>query len=171
MGGLPSNDCRGRVRRCPPRTGTDNRLWPFGRSPFPVGHRYRRRCSCGVVDRYAAQHTRRFRLGESLDNPRDCHRCVLLLVSIPTLQWIVLRGVATRSLRWVPINAGAWAVGIMWTLAPSPFIDERTPASVLFASYVVAGLMMALTVAALTGSAARRIAMTAKDHDGIPASG
>ncbi len=90
---------------------------------------------------------------------------LLLLVSIPTLQWLVLRRVIPRALRWVPINAGAWAAGILWTLAPSPFIDERTPAPALFASYAVAGLLMALTVAAMTGPAARRIAKTAPHGD------
>jgi len=96
---------------------------------------------------------------------------VLLLVSIPTLQWLVLRRVAPRAFRWVPTNAGAWAVGILWTLAPSPFIDEKTTAPVLFATYAMAGLLMALTVAALTGLAARRIATSVKDHDGEDASG
>ena len=82
----------------------------------------------------------------------------LLLLSIPTLQWSVLRRHGPQAAFWIPVNAGAWAAGILWTLAPSPFIDERTPAPVVFSVYVVAGLLMAATVAVLTGFAARRIA-------------
>jgi hypothetical protein len=81
-----------------------------------------------------------------------------LLLSIPTLQWLVLRRSGHRSTTWIPVNAAAWAVGILWTVVPSPFIDENTPAAVLLAVYVAAGLLMAATVAALTGVAAHRIA-------------
>jgi hypothetical protein len=84
---------------------------------------------------------------------------VLLLVSIPAMQWIVLRRLVPKSFRWVPVNAGAWAVGILWTLAPSPFIDETTAPPVLLALYVLAGFLMAFTVALLTGFTARRIAL------------
>jgi len=82
----------------------------------------------------------------------------LLLLSIPTLQWSVLRRNGARTAFWVPVNAGAWAAGILWTLAPSPLIDENTPAPAIFGVYLVAGLLMAATVALLTGFAARRIA-------------
>lgn len=83
--------------------------------------------------------------------------CALLL-SIPTLQWLVLRRKGVRTAFWIPVNAGAWGAGILWTLAPSPFIDETTPAPALFGVYLLAGLLMAATVAVLTGFAARRIA-------------
>jgi hypothetical protein len=82
----------------------------------------------------------------------------LLLLSIPTLQWLVLRCKGVQTAFWIPVNAGAWAAGILWTLAPSPFIDETTPAPALFGVYLLAGLLMAATVAVLTGFAARRIA-------------
>lgn len=91
--------------------------------------------------------------------------CVLLL-SIPTLQWVVLRREGLRAGLWIPVNAGAWAAGILWTLAPSPFIDETTPAPALFGVYLVAGLLMAATVAVLTGFAARRIASAAAQCGG-----
>jgi hypothetical protein len=89
--------------------------------------------------------------------------CVLLL-SIPTLQWLVLRRKGMRTAFWIPVNAGAWAAGILWTLAPSPFIDETTPVPALFGVYLLAGLLMAATVAALTGFAARRIASDAAHY-------
>lgn len=87
----------------------------------------------------------------------------LLLLSMPTLQWCVLRAHGLRTAFWIPVNAGAWAAGILWTLVPSPFIDETTPAPALFGVYLMAGLLMAATVAVLTGFAARRIA---SDADG-----
>lgn len=82
---------------------------------------------------------------------------IALLISIPTLQWAVLRRLGHPVSSWIPVNAGAWAAGILWTLAPSPFIDEHTPAPVLFGAYLLAGLLMAATVASLTGLSARRI--------------
>lgn len=89
--------------------------------------------------------------------------CVLL-VSIPTIQWLVLRRKGLRTAFWIPVNAGAWAAGILWTLAPSPFIDETTPVPALFGVYLLAGLLMAATVAVLTGFAARRIASDAAQY-------
>ncbi|WP_104060285.1 hypothetical protein [Arthrobacter sp. 4R501] len=88
--------------------------------------------------------------------------CALLL-SIPTLQWLVLRRLVPRrrTAFWIPVNAGAWAAGIVWTLVPSPFIDENTPAPALFGVYLLAGLLMAGTVAVLTGFAARRVVSAA----------
>lgn len=103
-----------------------------------------------------------FDLGGPWAVPWVVFGAVLLLTSIPTLQWLVLCRVVRQGFRWIPVNAGAWAAGILWTFAPSPFIDERTPAPLLFVSYAAAGLLMAVTVAALTGLAARRIAVAAK---------
>jgi hypothetical protein len=51
---------------------------------------------------------------------------MLLLVTIPSLQWLVLRRGGSQTLRWIPVNAGAWAAGLLWTVAPSPIVDERT---------------------------------------------
>lgn len=92
---------------------------------------------------------------------------VLLLASIPTMQWLVLRRVVPGSFRWIPINAGAWATGILWTLAPSPFVDEKTPPLGLLGAYVLAGILMATTVATLTGSAAKRIVLANSAQSGI----
>jgi hypothetical protein len=42
-------------------------------------------------------------------------------------------------------------VGIGWTLAVSPLVDTGTPIPQLLALYVVAGLLMALTIGMATG--------------------
>jgi hypothetical protein len=57
--------------------------------------------------------------------------------------------------RWIPVNVGAWAAGILWTFAPSPLIDESTRVGIIVAVYAIAGALMALTVAALTATTAR----------------
>lgn len=79
----------------------------------------------------------------------------VLLASIPTAQWVALG--RPRTARWIPVNMGAWAVGLLWTFAPSPIIDERSPVALVIALYVIAGLLMALTVAAITMPTARRL--------------
>lgn len=81
----------------------------------------------------------------------------VLLLSIPTLQWMVLRRFGRRSVWWIPVNVGAWATGILWTLAPSPIVDETTPGLAVLGIYVLSGILMAATVAALSGVAAHRL--------------
>lgn len=80
---------------------------------------------------------------------------VLLLVSIPLAQWLALS--RPRTALWVPVNAGAWLVSILWTFAPSPFIDERSPVPLVVALYVTAGVLMAVTFACLTAPLALRL--------------
>ena len=80
---------------------------------------------------------------------------ILLLASIPVAQALVLR--RRGSVRWAAGNAGAWAIAILWTFAPSPFIDESTPVAVVAAFYVAAGLLMAGTIAILTAPLAVRL--------------
>lgn len=90
---------------------------------------------------------------------------LLLLVSIPVLQWLVLRRLILRAVWWIPVNACAWAAGILWTLAPSPFIDGTTAFPVLLVAYLSAGMLMAVTVASLTGFAARRVVESASSRE------
>lgn len=73
---------------------------------------------------------------------------LVLLASIPFAQWLVLA--RPRAFRWVPVNMGAWAVAILWTFAPSPLVDEQSPIALVATLYVIAGLLMAVTIASLT---------------------
>ncbi|MDR6436744.1 hypothetical protein J2790_001865 [Paenarthrobacter nicotinovorans] len=79
--------------------------------------------------------------------------------------------VVPRSL-WVAATAAgaavAWSIGML----PSTLsgFDASSPGTLPWIG-IGAGLPMALTVAALTGLAARRIATSVKDHDGEDASG
>jgi len=85
---------------------------------------------------------------------------IALLASIPVAQWLTLRsrvGGHPSVARWVPVNMAAWAVAVLWTLAPSPFIDERSPVALVATLYVLAGILMAVTIATLTSSTARKL--------------
>ena len=76
---------------------------------------------------------------------------LVLLTSLPLAQYFVLRDHVRRAALWIPINIAAWLFGIAWTLAPSPAVDQSTPAGALILIYGVAGLCMAATVAVVTG--------------------
>ncbi|WP_051215391.1 hypothetical protein [Granulicoccus phenolivorans] len=80
---------------------------------------------------------------------------VVLLGAIPMAQWLALHRRGT--FRWVPINMGAWLVAVLWTAAPSPLVDESTPIPLIATLYVLAGVLMALTIAVLTVPVARSL--------------
>jgi hypothetical protein len=83
---------------------------------------------------------------------------LVLLLSIPTAQWTVLRRVLDGAWRWIPLNVAAWTAGLTFTLLPSPVVDEATPPAVLALLFGAGGVAMALTVAVVTGLGLRRLA-------------
>jgi hypothetical protein len=87
---------------------------------------------------------------------------IVRLTSIPVAQWLVLARPGT--FRWVPVDAGAWSVAILWTFAPSPFIDEQSPIVVVAALYVTAGVLMAVTFASLTAGVAGSLFLPGATH-------
>ena len=76
---------------------------------------------------------------------------LVLLTTIPAAQLVLLRPAVRRPWRWLPANIVGWLVGIGWTFAVSPLVDAETPIPQLVALYVLAGLLMALTIAVATG--------------------
>ena len=84
---------------------------------------------------------------------------IALLATIPVAQWLTLRRAGTA--RWIPVNMASWAIAILWTFAPSPFIDEHSPIALVATLYVIAGVLMALTIATLTARTAARLFTTA----------
>jgi hypothetical protein len=76
---------------------------------------------------------------------------LMLLTSLPLAQYFVLRDHVRRAALWIPINIAAWLLGIAWTLAPSPVVDQSTPTGDLILIYGIAGFCMAATVAVVTG--------------------
>jgi hypothetical protein len=85
---------------------------------------------------------------------------LMLLTSLPLAQYFVLRDDVRRPVLWIPINIGAWLLGIAWTLAPSPMVDEATPIAALILIYGIAGFCMAATVAVVTGVGMIRLLRT-----------
>jgi hypothetical protein len=90
---------------------------------------------------------------------------VILLTSIPLAQYFVLRDHVRRAAPWIPINMVAWLVGIAWTLAPSPLVDQSTPVQSLILIYGLAGLCMAATVAIITGLGITRLSQSPTELD------
>jgi hypothetical protein len=91
---------------------------------------------------------------------------IVLLLTIPTAQWTVLRHVVDRAWRWIPLNAAAWAAGLVFTFLPSPVVDEATPPAVTAVLFALGGVGMAATVAVVTGLGLRRMLAGARDDDG-----
>jgi hypothetical protein len=85
---------------------------------------------------------------------------LILLISLPLAQYFVLRDHVRRAALWIPINMVAWLLGIAWTLAPSPYVDQSTPTSSLILIYGIAGLCMAATAALITGIGMTRLLRT-----------
>ncbi|MBO3753204.1 hypothetical protein J5X84_44865 [Streptosporangiaceae bacterium NEAU-GS5] len=83
---------------------------------------------------------------------------VVLLGSMGGLQWLVLRARMPGMAWWVAATAGAWlaALGAFMALT-MPLWQEGQPAWLIAAIGILGGLVMAATVAALTGLAFLRL--------------
>lgn len=82
----------------------------------------------------------------------------LLLASIGTAQWLVLRRVLPGSASWILTTAGAWAAGLLAFVAvTTPLWQPGQPVALVVGIGVVGGLVMAGVVAVLTGGALVRL--------------
>jgi hypothetical protein len=78
----------------------------------------------------------------------------LLLASIGTAQWFVLRGRLPHAGRWIPATSVAWMAGLgAFTAVSSPLWQPGQPVWLIAAIGGFGGLVMAATVAATTGAA------------------
>jgi hypothetical protein len=75
----------------------------------------------------------------------------VLLISIPTAQFMLLRTALPTAGRWVRFNAIAWMLGLSWTFAPPAVVAANTPVISEIGVYAIAGILMATTVAIVTG--------------------
>ena len=89
-----------------------------------------------------------------------------LLLSIPTAQWTVLRRVLAGAWRWIPISVLAWTLALIFTLLPSPLVDESTAPAVVASLFGMGGVAMAVTVAVVTGLGLRRLVRVGADPAG-----
>ena len=76
---------------------------------------------------------------------------LVLLASIPTAQFMLLRTVLPTAGRWIRFNAVAWMLGLSWTFAPPALVKPNTPVVSEIGVYAIAGVLMATTVAIITG--------------------
>ena len=72
------------------------------------------------------------------------------LLAMGFLQWRVLRATVPRSARWVPVNAGAWLLGVMIVVVALSAAPNSWPGAVHAVIGVAAAVLMGLTVGALT---------------------
>ncbi len=83
---------------------------------------------------------------------------VILLGSIGIAQWTVLRRHVARAGRWVWITAAAWLLGLTaFMLLASPLWQEGQSRPVVIAIGALGGLVMAVTVAVVTGLGLRNL--------------
>jgi hypothetical protein len=83
---------------------------------------------------------------------------MVLLGSIGTAQWTILRWYVTRAERWIVATAAAWIAGLAVFLTfTMPLWQPGRPTSFTVGVGVIGGLLMAATTAALTGLALRRL--------------
>jgi hypothetical protein len=75
-----------------------------------------------------------------------------LLASIGLAQWTVLRRHVARSRTWAPVNAVGWLLGLgLFVGVTTPLWREGQSTALVVGIGVVGGLVMALTVALVTG--------------------
>jgi hypothetical protein len=83
---------------------------------------------------------------------------VALLASIGTAQWVVLRRAGYDRPWWILTTAGGWLAGLaVFMFVATPLWQPNQPVALTVAIGVFAGLLMAATVAAVTGFAADRL--------------
>jgi hypothetical protein len=76
---------------------------------------------------------------------------LVLLVSIPTAQFLLLQTALPTAAQWLRFNVVAWLLGISWTFMPEQLITAETPVVSEIGIYAIAGGLMATTVAVITG--------------------
>ncbi|MEZ0077145.1 hypothetical protein [Planotetraspora sp. GP83] len=82
----------------------------------------------------------------------------VLLASIGTAQWLILRRHIRHAARWIATTAAAWAVGLgIFMGFTMPLWQPGQPLAVIVAIAVAGGLLMAEATSAITGYAVRRL--------------
>lgn len=76
---------------------------------------------------------------------------VLILLSIGSAQAWALKGAVERPGRWIVANAAGWLAGLPWTFVLPALLPETAPTYAWVTTFVVAGVLMGLTVGAVTG--------------------
>jgi hypothetical protein len=94
---------------------------------------------------------------------------LVLLGSIGTAQWMVLRRAGADRPSWIATTAAAWTAGLaVFMLSAPPLWQPGQPWWLIAVIGIGCGALMAATVAALTGVAAVRLAPDGSDTIGLP---
>lgn len=81
-----------------------------------------------------------------------------LLLSIGVAQWLVLRPrTGPGAWRWIAWNAVAWLTGLPPTFIAPALVPGGAPAPAFAVALAIGGLIMAVTIATVTGWAAQRV--------------
>lgn len=81
-----------------------------------------------------------------------------ILLSLGTAQWFILRGHFPRAGRWVWANAAAWGAGLLvFTAVATPLWQPGQSPELIALIGALGGLLMAATMAAITGAALVRL--------------
>jgi hypothetical protein len=87
---------------------------------------------------------------------------LVLLASIGTAQWLVLRRAGYDVPWWIATTAAGWLAGLaVFMVVATPLWQPGQPALLVVAIGMLGGLLMAATVAGVTGFAALRLARIA----------
>lgn len=90
---------------------------------------------------------------------------VALLATIGVAQWTLLRHRVRRAWRWIPITAAAWAAGLgAFAAVAPPLWQPHQPVALVVAIGMLGGLVMAATVAAVTGAALLHLLLPTLAH-------
>jgi len=82
---------------------------------------------------------------------------VAILLSIGGAQTWVLRGVVEAPRHWLVANVLAWLAGLPWTFVLPALLPESASMLVWISTFVLAGILMGLTVGLVTGMAVTRM--------------
>ncbi|MDX8052345.1 hypothetical protein SK571_23410 [Lentzea sp. BCCO 10_0798] len=93
-----------------------------------------------------------------------------VLLSLGTAQWFVLRDHFPRAQRWIWANAFAWGAGLLvFTAVTTPLWQPGQPPELIALIGALGGLLMAATMAAVTGAALTRLVRDRGAPDGLTA--
>lgn len=77
---------------------------------------------------------------------------LFILCSIGAAQAWAIRGLVAQPRRWLLANVLGWLAGLPWTFVLPALVPESAPPAVWAATFGVAGLLMGITVGAVTGA-------------------
>ncbi|HEX2914472.1 MAG TPA: hypothetical protein VH186_26970 [Chloroflexia bacterium] len=76
---------------------------------------------------------------------------LLFLLSMGLFQWLVLRRYLPGSVHWITASALAWPLGVLIPVVGIMLVPDNAPTPVFIVVGIVCGLLMGVTVGAITG--------------------